>query len=226
MKTILAGLAAISTLALAAPAFAQGADMAPAAPNRTFSGPRVAATLGYDISRSGSSVDIDQPHGQKQSIDGMVYGGEIGYDIPVGTNLVVGVDGEATGSTARWHQGVTPNTFSLGRVSAGRDFYVGGKIGYAVSPKVMFYAKGGYTNASYKLQGTDGQTSEDYRITTSGYRVGGGVEYAFSPKTFGRIEYRYSNYGRANFNFDGNTSQRFNIDTDRHQIVASYGLRF
>jgi outer membrane immunogenic protein len=56
--------------------------------------------------------------------------------------------------------------------------------------------------------------------------VGGGIEYAFSPKTFGRIEYRYSNYGRANFNFDGNTSQRFNIDTDRHQVVASYGLRF
>lgn len=227
MKTILAGVAAISTLALAVPAFAQGADVAPDAPNRTFSGPRVAATLGYDISRSGSSVDNDNaPRGQKQSIDGMVYGGEIGYDMPVGTNLVVGIDGEVTGSTARWRQGPEVNTFNLGRVSAGRDFYVGGKIGYAVSPKVMFYAKGGYTNASYKLQGTDGQTSEDYRITASGYRVGGGIEYAFSPKTFGRIEYRYSNYGRANFNFDGNTSQRFNIDTDRHQVVASYGLRF
>jgi outer membrane immunogenic protein len=118
----------------------------PRSPNRTFSGPRVAATLGYDISRSGSSVDNDNTRDQKQSIDGLLYGGEIGYDVPVGTNLVVGVDGEATGSTARGANTFV-NTFNLGRVSAGRDFYVGGKIGYAVSPKAMLYVKGGYTNA-------------------------------------------------------------------------------
>lgn len=226
MKTILASVVAVSAFAVAAPAFAQDMAGTPEAPNRTFSGPRVGAVLGYDISRSGSSVDNDNTRDQKQSINGLLYGGEIGYDVPVGTNLVVGVEGEATGSTAKWTNTFEPNTFNLGRVSAGRDLYVGARVGYAMSPKAMLYVKGGYTNMHYKLQGTDGTTSEDYRLTTDGYRVGGGLEYAFSPKTFGKIEYRYSNYSRANFNFDGNTSDRFDIDTDRHQIVATYGLRF
>lgn len=228
MKIMIASLAAASALAVAAPAFAQDTAGTPEMPNRTFSGPRVGAVLGYDVSRSGSSVDNDNTRNQKQSINGMLYGGEIGYDVPVGSNLVVGIDGEVTGSTASYRRTVEPNTFNLGRVDAGRDLYVGARVGYAVSPKALVYVKGGYTNASYKLQGRNGtgDSTEDYRITTDGYRIGGGVEYAFSPKTYGRIEYRYSNYSRANFNFDGNTSDRFDVDTDRHQVVASYGLRF
>jgi outer membrane immunogenic protein len=93
-------------------------------PFETFKGPRVGVTLGYDKSRSGSSVDIDNTRNFKQSIDGLLYGGEIGYDVPLGSNLVVGADAELTDSTAKWTAQGAPNTFNLGRVSAGRDVYV------------------------------------------------------------------------------------------------------
>jgi outer membrane immunogenic protein len=51
------------------------------------------------------------------------------------------------------------------------------------------------------------------------------VEYAFSRRPSARSNIAIRT-GRANFNFNGNTSDRFDIDTDRHQIVATYGLRF
>jgi outer membrane immunogenic protein len=197
----------------------------PRSPNRTFSGPRVGAVLGYDISRSGSSVDNDN-YARPEAVDPAACSmGEIGFDVPVGTNLVVGVEGEATGSTAKWTNTFEPNTFNLGRVSAGRDLYVGARVGCSCRPRHAL-CEGRLHQHALQVAGQRRHHLEDYRLTTDGYRVGGGLEYAFSPKTFGKIEYRYSNYSRANFNFNGNTSDRFDIDTDRHQIVATYGLRF
>lgn len=68
----------------------------------------------------------------------------------------------------------------------------------------------------------------DQRLDTDGWRVGAGVETALGEKAFAKIEYRYSNYNEGEFDFNGTTpdSSRFRIDTDRHQVVASVGLRF
>lgn len=223
MNKLCAILAAGTALAGATPAFAQDT------PSEAFSGPRVEAIAGYDSSRSGSTVDNDATRNTKQSINGLVYGAAIGYDAPIGANLVVGADAEITTSTAKWdnNNGV-PNTFNLGRVKAGRDIYVGGRIGYAMSPKTLLYVKGGYTNARYNLEGTDGTTNLSQRLDTDGFRVGAGVEYAMTSKSFAKLEYRYSNYKKGEFDFNASTpdSSRFNIDTDRHQVVASVGVRF
>lgn len=228
MKKILATLAAGTAIATSAPAFAQ--DGSPAG---AFAGPRVEAIIGYDHNRSGSTRDVDLPEPQsdqiKQTITGLTYGGGIGYDIAAGNNLVIGAEAELTDSTASWdnNNGV-PNEFALGQVKADRDIYVGARVGYAMSPVTMLYVKGGYTNARFGLLGTDGTTNLDQRLDTDGFRVGAGVEQKFSSNMFGKVEYRYSNYKRAEFDFNGDTpdSSRFDIDTDRHQVVASVGLRF
>ena len=224
MKTISTLAAAGTVLALATPALAQ--EGSPAA---SFAGPKVEAILGYDHNRSGSTKDIDTNADIKQSIDGLLYGAAVGYDAAVGTNLTIGAEAELTGSTAKWdnNNGV-PNTFNLGRVKAGRDIYVGGRVGYAISPVTLIYLKGGYTNARYNLLGTDGSVSERQRLDTDGYRVGAGVEQKFGENMYGKIEYRYSRYGKGEFDFNGNTpdSSRFNLDTDRHQVVVGVGMRF
>lgn len=224
MKTILATLAAGTALAVAAPAMAQDAS-----PAEAFSGPYIGAVAGYDHNRSGSTKDIDTNADLKQSIDGVVYGGTIGYDIATGSNVVIGAEAELTDSTAKWdnNNGV-PNAFNLGRVEAGRDIYVGARVGYAMSPETMLYVKGGYTNARFNLEGTDGTTNLSQRLDTDGYRLGAGVEQKFGSNAFGRLEYRYSNYSKGEFDFEGETpdTSRFDIDTDRHQVVATVGLRF
>ena len=73
-KFISAALAASS--AFAAPASAQTT-------NPVFTGPRVAALGGYDAIRPGSGADSELD-GADQTVDGFLYGGEIGYDLAAG----------------------------------------------------------------------------------------------------------------------------------------------
>lgn len=223
MKKICAILAA-GTALIAVPAFAQDAT-----PAENFSGLRVEALVGYDHHRSGSSEDVDDTRDLKQSIDGVTYGAGIGYDVPLGERMTFGGEAEITESSAGWdNNNNQPNVFNLGRVDAGREYYVGGRLGYAASPSTLVYVKGGYSNARYNLQGTDGTTNLRQRLDTDGYRVGAGVEQKVGQNAFVKVEYRYSNYSKGEFDFNGDTpdSSRFDIDTDRHQVMAGVGVRF
>ena len=232
MKKMIVALAAASALAGTAPAFAQ--DTAPSSdetvsPARNFSGLSVNTVVGYDHLRSGSTKDIDTSADIKQSIDGVVFGGGIGYDMALGDRLTLGVEGEATTSSAKWdnNNGV-PNTFNLGRVKVNRDLYAGARLGYAMSPRTLLYVKGGYTNARFDLEGSGGGTVASQRLDTDGWRAGAGIEQKLGNHGFGRLEYRYSQYKKGEYDFNGNTpdSSRFSLDTDRHQVVASVGVRF
>lgn len=216
-------LTAGTALAMAVVPAAAQAQSAP------FSGPRVEVIAGYDHNRSGSGVDIDTSRDLKQSIEGVTYGVGIGYDAAVGDTLRIGAEAELSDSSAKWdNNNNTPNTFNLGRVDAGRDIYVGGRVGVVASPNVLVYAKAGYTNARYNLLGTDGSVNLDQHLDTDGYRLGTGVEYQLDSNAYIKAEYRYSNYTRAEFDFEGSTpdSSRFDIDTDRHQVVVGVGMRF
>ncbi len=223
MKKICAILA-VGTALTAVPAFAQDAT-----PAEAFSGLSVGALVGYDHIRSGSSEDIDTTRDIKQSIDGVEYGASIGYDFAAGTNLVVGAEAEITESSAsRDNNNSQPTVFNLGRVDAGRQYYFGGRVGYAMSPDTMVYVKGGYSNARFNLQGTDGTTNLRQRLDTDGYRVGAGVQQNVGTNAFVKVEYKYTNLGKGEFDFNGNTpdSSRFDIDTDRHSVMAGVGVRF
>ncbi|MEO0031592.1 MAG: hypothetical protein RIS94_1350 [Pseudomonadota bacterium] len=224
MKTTTTLIAGALALAVSAPAFAQEGT-----PASGFAGPRVEAIIGYDHNRSGSTKDIDTSANIKQSIDGLMYGAGIGYDVAAGNNLTLGAEAELTGSTAKWdnNNGV-PNTFNLGRVKASRDIYVGARAGYAVSPSTLVYLKGGYTNARFNLEGTDGTTNLNQRLDTDGWRIGAGVEQKLGENMYAKVEYRYSKYGKAEYDYNGSTpdSSRFSIDTDRHQVVVGVGMRF
>lgn len=169
-------LFAVSALALATlatPAFAQEATP-------TFAGARAEIVGGWD-----------HPGGLGEGKSGFAYGGVVGFDAQV-NRFVIGIEGEATGATTK-EDGV----------KAGRDLYVGARLGYAFTPTTLVYAKGGYTNARVKFDG-EGENLE-------GYRFGGGVEQSFG-RFFGKVEYRYSRYEQA--------------DLNRDQVIAGVGIRF
>lgn len=222
MKTSVAIFAAASLAALAAsPAAAQ--DAAP------FSGFRVGGEVGYDMLRSGSTEDVDTSRDLDQDIDGANYAAVIGYDAAVGENLRIGAEASYGDSTASWeNDSQQPTVFNLGRVNAEREIYVGGRIGYVTSPDLMLYAKGGYTNQRFGIEGSDGTTNASQRLDTDGWRIGAGAEYALSNNMYAGLEYRYSNYSEGEVDFEGTTpdGSRFNLDTDRHQVVATVGVRF
>jgi outer membrane immunogenic protein len=190
-------LAALLAGAAATPAMAQEA----ASP---FSGVRVEGLVGYD-----------RPSIEDEGSDGVVYGAGVGYDFQSRGGLVIGVEGEATDSTADDCIADFDITGDELCARAGRDFYAGARVGTAVSPNVLLYAKGGYTNARIGLDyedGTAGTTADfDESRNLDGLRAGAGVEFAIGPNSYAKTEYRYSNY-EGGF--------------DRHQVVAGFGFRF
>ena len=192
MKKII--IAALAASALAAPALAQ--DAAP------FTGPRVEALVGYD------NVKGDGGHR-----NGVTYGVGAGYDFQLG-GAVLGVEGEATDSSAKGCE--TNFVTATDRICANakRDLYVGGRVGFAVAPSTLLYAKAGYTNARFKVNYTDTATPANNTSAATnldGVRVGAGVEQKLGTNLYAKAEYRYSNYEQG---------------VDRHQVVAGFGFRF
>ena len=223
MKKTIALIATGSLVALATPAIAQSAADSP------FNGPRIGVVGGYDQSGAGSSIDDDtDDNNNDQSIEGIGYGVEAGYDIDTG-GAVIGIEGEYLESTAdtQFEDGDFEG-FGLGSVDANRDLYVGLRAGAKVTPNTLVYAKGGYTNAKYDILSNDGTTEFTNDVDTDGYRVGAGVEYAMNSGMYIKGEYRYSNYSEAEIDLEGTLadSERFDVDLDRHQVMAAVGWRF
>lgn len=178
-----------------------------------FGGAKLGVLAGYDnVNLEYADLDGDD--------DGVLYGVTAGYDVDLGS-AVIGLELEASDSSTSQRYN---DLFYLGdsvKLAAGRDLYVGARIGIPVSRHVLVYAKGGYTNARAKLSYDDGA---GFKISDSdtldGWRLGGGVEIA-NETSFARIEYRYSDYG--DYKVDGyNTG----LAVSRQQVALTGGFRF
>lgn len=197
-KFIAAAATLLAGTAFAAPAFAQDTDA-------SFTGPRAEAVVGWDhVKGEGAG-----------SVDGALYGGQIGYDFQAGS-AVLGVEGEITGSTARRTENNVLVAGDSARLSTGRDLYVGGRVGFTVGGKALIYAKGGYTNAKLNSRYTSGTTDIRFDDNVDGWRAGAGAEVKLNDKVYLKGEYRYSQY----------KNDDAGIDAKRHQVVGGVGVRF
>jgi len=182
-KYLIAALA-VSTAVIAAPAMAQDADT-------TFSGLHAEVLGGWD-----------RDQGLERHDNGVLYGIGAGYDLRRG-NTVFGIEGEASDSTQKKELGAVTE-------KASRDLYVGGRLGYVLGGNNLLYAKAGYTNARYTVDGTaTGVNLAEGNL--DGVRVGAGIEHQLGSRTFVKAEYRYSNYEQG---------------VSRNQVVAGFGVRF
>jgi len=127
------------------------------ADNSNFTGPRVGLTAGYDdVTGSFDANDV-------------VYGADVGVDLPVGENVVVGLEGTVT------------NVFE-----DTRTFGVGARAGYTVTDNLMPFVRVGWANYSDVLNGD-----------LNGVTVGGGLEYALNSAIYTKVEYRYSDFEKG-----------------------------
>ena len=125
-------LAASSLAAFTVPAAAQD--------DPDFTGPRIEALIGYDSTRPGSTVDIDNDDDVDQSIDDVTYGFGAGYDHDLGS-VVIGAEGEYLRSEAQTDFDTTGfTTFGISNIDAGRDLYVGARVGVKATPRTLVYA--------------------------------------------------------------------------------------
>lgn len=187
---------ALLAAAAAAVAFAVPAAAAP------LSGPRVEAVIGVDSARLDSFGNQDDP-----SETGLVYGLGAGYDFALGGGLAIGVDVEATDSSAGFHFVSPPDDNSL---DLGLDLYAGGRLTVAVSDGVNLYFKAGYTSLRTRLELINPTFPLTAETSDGGARIGGGAQVALGGNLYAGGEYRFSTYG----------------ELDRHQGVATLGVRF
>ena len=152
--------AAVAAIAFASPAMAQDAATATAP-----AGFRAEALVGWD-----------HPGADGFHADGVLFGVGAGYDVAVTDTVSLGVDVEASDSTAK-----------KDGVSTRRDLYAGGRVNFALSPKANLYVKGGYTNARFRQSGFGSENLD-------GFRLGAGGQYSVGGKAYVGAEYRYSNY--------------------------------
>ena len=194
-------VAALLAGSFAAPAMAQ--DAAPAPADNGFGGFRIEAIAGFD------RIKVPDAH-----TDGAVYGVGAGYDFNAG-NMVLGIEGEASDSTGDDCATAVIRAGDRLCAKAGRDLYIGGRVGAVLGTSTLIYAKAGYTNARLRLEydanlaGTTGDFLT--RANYDGLRVGAGVEQKLGTNAFVKAEYRYSNYEN---------------DLEKHQGVIGVGFRF
>ncbi|GAO39595.1 hypothetical protein SCH01S_35_00300 [Sphingomonas changbaiensis NBRC 104936] len=192
MKKIL--IAALFGAAAATPALAQNA-----AP---FTGFRVEGLAGYDHLK-----------GNGGGRDGVAYGVGAGYDFQLG-GMVAGVEGEWMDSNTDGCKNSFITATDTVCATAKRDLYVGGRVGAAVTPSTLIYAKAGYTNARVGVNYTDPATPANNfstRNNLDGVRVGAGIEQKLGTNLYAKAEYRYSNYEAG---------------VSRHQVLGGVGIRF
>jgi outer membrane immunogenic protein len=135
-----------------------------------------------------------------------------GCDYQVGSRWVVGVFGDYdfTSLTGSFQD---PWTGWIGNETEHNQWGIGGRIGYLLTPRVLGYFDGGYTQASFGqinlltdsvpqvVPGACGTGPCFMPATTySGWFLGGGYEYALAdiiplPGLYWRTEYRYAWYG-------------------------------
>lgn len=187
-------IAALFASAAAAPALAQ--DSAP------FTGPRIEALVGYDNLRGGGG-----------GRDGIAYGVAAGYDFQIG-GAVAGLEVEYADADTDGCEGAFLVAGDRLCANARRDLYAGGRIGFAVAPQTLLYAKAGYTNAQVGLTYTNpAAPAQNFRLRDEldGVRVGAGIEQKLGANLYAKAEYRYSNY-ESGF--------------ERHQVLGGVGFRF
>ena len=184
-----------------------------------FGGARIEVLAGFDRIGGDDQVLFDRNDGSR---NGFTYGGEAGFDVPVGRTLLIGGYAGAEGSTVK-------ECFALfgasGCARAPFSFTAGGRIGIAASPSTLVYVKGGYTRSRIKFDATlvtnPPRVVEDSQML-NGFHVGGGLEQRFGANAYGKIEYDYTRLrGYDALSAPGTTDDEFN----RHQVKLGLGLR-
>ena len=225
MRKILFAQAAVLAVTLAGPAFAADLPLKSAVP---YVPPRFSWTgcyLGGHIGGGRATKDMTDPvflvqenliapgtttgvNTATTSPTGVVIGGEIGCDYQFASNVVIGIEGTASGSTMKGTKliSLVDSPPDVALVQANTDFLVSvtGRIGYAFD-NVLLYGRGGFAMAGDKYNVSGGSvagngTPFDFLGVENriGWVAGGGVDWAFSRNWSMNVEYDYYQFGSKN----------------------------
>ncbi len=211
MKKLLIAGAAVAAL-IGTPALA--ADLArpvykappapPPAPVANWTGCYIDAGIGYGMWRQdhfGETLPplpvVDLTAGETGGGSGWLGRFGAGCDYQIGSQFVIGAFGDydVTGLSGTFHESLSG--FPLNEKEQG-EWAVGGRIGYLVTPTLLTYVDGGYTQARFDQMNFPAPLAflAMPAHTYPGWFFGGGVEYnlGWFQGLAWRTEYRYAQF--------------------------------
>jgi outer membrane immunogenic protein len=155
----------------------------------------------------------------------------IGLDAQFGRRFLIGVFGDYDFTDMKGDVTIMqPVGYSLHERSKWA-WAVGARVGYLVTPSVLSYVNGGYTEARFEqgdMVSALGGTPVPFAVpahTYTGWFVGGGMEVMLDRGWFARTEYRFADYGAESIpliNVPGGTRSIYSIDSHRYvQTIRS-----
>jgi len=235
MKRLL--LAATALISLAAINAASAADLALKAPPPppvvdVWTGWYAGLNLGGSWGRSstyytGTGFGF-APFTTSQNMDGVLGGGQIGYNWQFNKSWVFGLEADIQGTGQRGSIGFPPITTTIvgaavttvtstGTLTQSLPWFgtVRARIGVEPSNNWLLYATGGLAYADIRSAGAISvtaaspggtatlATSATVNNTRAGWTAGVGSEWMFAPQWSAKVEYLYMDYGHINDGFIG-----------------------
>jgi outer membrane immunogenic protein len=162
-------------------------------------GVRAEARVGYETPTVSDSTGI-------YKIGSAVsYGGELGFDLKVGKTVQVGPYAAYEFSSVKLCD-------STACIKEDGNLAVGGRIGFAASPKVVIYGKVGYTRITFSANAPGFGTGSDSK---DGVQGAIGVDVNINRNVYLMIEANYGDYGSYG-----------NVNLARRQLAGGVGFRF
>jgi|KBSMisStandDraft_5_1062788.scaffolds.fasta_scaffold325944_1 outer membrane immunogenic protein len=226
---------AIATSVMAADMPVKALPAPPPAPVYNWTGCYVKGGGGYGMWNQDTNGFKDTIQtGTEIRTGGRAWFGTVGggCDYQVGGRWVIGVFGDYDFSGIN---GDFAASFD-GHVIGGREtlqsaWAVGGRIGYLITPAVLTYVSGGFTEARFSGVDlaffTNPPDPARFRIdqhTYSGWFLGSGFEYnlGWLPGLFWRTEYRFASYDKDNLLIVRNPSgARTDLSVDSEKFVQT-----
>jgi outer membrane immunogenic protein len=209
-------LSLVAAIAAATPAAAQ-----------EFPGFRIEANIGWDhVNATLDYEDSDFPEDnfrESGNTDGMLLGGTIGYDLPVGP-VYLGIEGSFDIPINKRCE--TLYGYDEACFKPHANLAVGGRIGVPLSKRALLYAGAAYVTGKAEVtyeDEIDPSYDFSYDDWRDGMRFSGGAEVRLIDNWFTKVEYRYTDYDDYKYAFD---SERVSLGFERHQIVTGIGVRY
>lgn len=211
------------------------APPAPVAYAPSWTGCYLGAGGGYGMWNQENTAFSLGPFSPTETAGGRGYFGTVqggcDYQFPLASwNVVVGAFGDYDFGSLKGHVNLPgfSGVFN-GDEKMSSAWSVGGRVGVLITPSLLTYFSGGYTEATFGQTNFGSiETSTVFSInknTYHGYFLGAGDEYAlnFLPGLFWKTEYRFSTFdAKRNDLFVGGTFINESIDSKKYiQTIRS-----
>jgi outer membrane immunogenic protein len=159
----------------------------------------------------------------REKDEGVIYGGEIGYDVDL-AGFTLGAYAGLDGSSIKECSEVFAEVETCAK--SGRNITLGARAGIRAMPRLLIYAKGGYSNGQVKLEYIDHVTpANSFGVSDEmdGWHVDAGVQLDLMKNVYAKLEYVHTNYSDYRIK-EGTATITGGVDRDN--VILGIGMRF